>query len=221
MNKGKLGVVYGIVIILLVGLSLTFVLSAPTSSGGGLIDPAGLKVKGTIDQTVYADASGWNYSHGPINPTLYFPLDYKICFTVIEEDNLPHTFTINKDKNYVPGTVLTTYENAATGLTLVTTGELTQIPGHSVSKSYIFFQPGNYTYWCTVHPTTMLARIQVNGTASGTAATSIVSQPIAGHNAHKSNENPSESQLNLLNSFNLHNMVKAFINLEARDLPVF
>ena len=83
MNKGKLGVVYGIVIILLVGLSLTFVLSAPTSSGGGLIDPAGLKVKGTIDQTVYADASGWNYSHGSINPTLYFPLDYKICFTVI------------------------------------------------------------------------------------------------------------------------------------------
>ena len=85
LNKGKLGVVYGIVIILLVGLSLTFVLSAPTSSGGGLIDPAGLKVKGTIDQTVYADASGWNYSHGPINPTLYFPLDYKICFTVIED----------------------------------------------------------------------------------------------------------------------------------------
>ncbi len=117
--------------------------------------------------------------------------------------------------------MLTTYENAATGLTLVTTGELTQIPGHSVSKSYIFFQPGNYTYWCEIHPTTMLARIQVNGTASGTAATSIVSQPIAGHNAHKSNENPSESQLNLLNSFNLHNMVKAFINLEARDLPVF
>ena len=78
MNKGKLGVVYGIVIILLVGLSLTFVLSAPTSSGGGLIDPAGLKVKGTIDQTIYADASGWNYSHGPIKLQFSFSYSSKI-----------------------------------------------------------------------------------------------------------------------------------------------
>ena len=67
----------------------------------------------------------------------------------------------------------------------------------------------------------MLARIQVNGTASGTASSSIVSQPIAGHNAHKSNGNPSLSPLNLLNTFNLHNLVKTEVNLEARDLPVF
>jgi hypothetical protein len=191
MNKSKLGSLYGIIIVILIALSLTLVLSAPTSTGGGLIDPAGIHAKGTISQTVYADASGWNYSHGTPNPTLYFPLDYKICFTIIEEDNLPHTFTLNKDKSYVKGTVLTKYEKPGTALTLVTTGELTEIPGHSYKKSYIFFSPGNYTYWCTVHPTTMLARIQVNGTAS--ASTSIVSQPIgpsiSGH-GFKGNSNP-------------------------------
>ncbi len=190
MNKSKLGAIYGVVIIVLVAASLTFVLSAPTSAGGGLIDPSGIKVKGTIDQTVYADASGWNFSHGPINPTLYFPVDYKICFTVIEEDNLPHTFTINKDKAYTPGTPATSYESATTGLTLITTGQLTQVPGHSVQKSYIFFESGNYTYWCEIHPTTMDARIQINGTAeSSSVVSSIISQPIiccGTHNTHHS-----------------------------------
>lgn len=179
MNNGKSGVVYGVVIVVLVAASLAFVLSAPTSSGGGLTDPSGIKIKGTIDQTIYADASGWNYSHGPINPTLYFPVDYKIVFTVIEEDNLPHTFTINKDKAYTPGTPATSFENGNTGLTLITTSELTQVPGHSVTKSYVFFASGNYTYWCEIHPTTMDARIQINGTAeSTTVASGIVSQPI-------------------------------------------
>lgn len=218
MNKGKLGVAYGLIIILLVGTSLTFVLSAPTTSGGGLADPAGLKVHGAINQTIYADSAGWNYSHGSINPTLYFPLDYKITFTVIEEDNLPHTLTINKDKNYASGSSLTKYENGATALTLVTTGQLTQIPGHVAKASYIFFQPGNYTYWCAIHPTTMLARIQVNGTASGTAATSIVSQPISGHNSHKSSGGPSPE--NLLSNFSFHGMVNIWNNLQERDIPV-
>lgn len=208
MKSGKSGVVYGVVIVVLVAASLAFVLSAPTSAGGGLTDPSGIKIKGVIDHTVYADASGWNYSHGQINPTLYFPVDYKIVFTVIEEDNLPHTFTLNKDTKYAPGTPPTHYESATTGFTLITTSELTQVPGHSVTKSYIFFKTGNYTYWCEIHPTTMDARIQINGTAeSTTVVSSLISQPIiccGSHSNHHSvnlDSSSSMAQLSIMSAF--------------------
>lgn len=176
MNSAKLGVLYGVIIIMLVALSLGFVLSAPTTSGGGLQDPSGIKVLGTIDQTIYADATGWNYSHGTNNPTLYFPLDYKICFCVIEEDNLPHTLTLNYIKSYTPGSAPSSYESTATAYNVIPTIPTT--PGAHIKQSYIFFQTGYYVYWCEVHPTTMAAIIQVNATASSAVASNIVSMPI-------------------------------------------
>lgn len=162
MMIGKTGIVLGVIIILLSGLMLTFMFDAPTQSGGGLADPSNLPVKGYMNITIYADAAGWNYSHGAINPTLYFPLYYVINFTVIEEDNLPHTLTINTGPT-----------ETSSSLTLLSTGQITQIPGHVSKVSYEFFKTGIYTYWCMIHPTTMVGQIEVNSTASNntTAAT--------------------------------------------------
>ncbi|MHB1507645.1 MAG: cupredoxin domain-containing protein [Cuniculiplasma sp.] len=160
---GKAGIVLVVTILLLSGFSLLYVFNAPTQTAGGLTDPSNLPVKGTMNITIYADSGGWNYSHGPINPTLYIPLDYIVTFTVIEEDNLPHTLTINKGAK----------ENSGASLTLVSSGQLTQVPGHVAKATYEFFTTGVYTYWCTFHPATMVAQIQVNATASnGTTANS-------------------------------------------------
>ena len=157
------GATYGIIIILLIALSLTFVLSAPTQTAGGLTDPSNLPVKGYMNITLWADAAGWDTNHGPVNPTLYIPLDYKVNFTVIEEDGLPHTLTINVGP-----------KESSASLTLVTTGELTQTIGHKAHATYEFFKTGVYTYWCTVHPTTMVGLIYVNATSSNSTANSSV-----------------------------------------------
>ena len=204
-KKSIRGAAYGIIIILLIALSLTFVLSAPTQTAGGLTDPSNLPVKGYMNITLWADAAGWDTNHGPVNPTLYIPLDYMGNFTVIEEDGLPHTLTINKGPK----------EDSAT-LTLLTTGQITQIIGHKSHASYEFFEPGVYTYWCTVHPTTMVGQIIVNSTASNSTANSSASLCNCVH----SNNNEFNKISSLLPLQSLVEMAKANINNQVMTTMV-
>ncbi|MCL4344939.1 MAG: cupredoxin domain-containing protein [Candidatus Thermoplasmatota archaeon] len=207
-KKNLAGAAYGIIIILLIALTLSFVLSAPTQTAGGLTDPSNLPVKGHMNITLWADAAGWDTNHGPVNPTLYIPLDYLVNFTVIEEDGLPHTLTINTGPK----------ETGAT-YTIVTTGELTQVIGAKYTAQYEFFKTGVYTYWCTVHPTTMVGEIIVNATASNsTASTSFDS-------THASHSNP-QNFLGSLSQFALemernYEATTNILSLTTLQQPVF
>ncbi|MGP6293233.1 cupredoxin domain-containing protein [Caldiplasma sukawensis] len=164
----KAGAIFGVLIILFAALSLLFVISAPTTTASaGLVDPTGIHPTHYYNVTLWADASGWDYNHGPTNPTMYFQVCTKVNFTVIEEDNLPHTLTINAGPNETSST-----------LTLLTTSDITQTPGHVSKANYTFFKSGEYTYWCTVHPTTMVGHIFINATSNSTSSSVVKSSSV-------------------------------------------
>lgn len=164
----KYGAIFGVLIIVFAALSLLFVISAPTTTASaGLVDPTGIHPTHYYNVTLWADASGWDYNHGTVNPTMYFPVCSQVNFTVIEEDNLPHTLTINAGP-----------KESSSILTLLTTSEITQIPGHISHTHYIFFKSGEYTYWCTIHPTTMVGNIFINATSNSTSSSVVQSSSV-------------------------------------------
>ncbi len=154
MTSNKTGIVMAVVILLVMGLAVSVILDVPIAKEFKLPTvPAGGPAH-VFNTTIYADAQGWNYNHGKLNPTIVIPDNTLVHFTVIEEDNQPHTLTIN------PGA-----KESSVSATLLTSSDITQVPGHVSHASAYFSQTGEYTYWCTFHPATMVANIYVNASA--------------------------------------------------------
>ncbi|MHB8361781.1 MAG: cupredoxin domain-containing protein [Thermoplasmataceae archaeon] len=167
---------FGIVILILMFAGLYYMLSAPTTLNGGLVESSTLTFKKEINVTLYANALGWDYGikGDQPNPTFNITPGTKICFTVIEDDTAPHTLTIADSA-----------KESGTHLTLITTSQLTTTIGHTVKASYIFDKLGTWTYWCEIHPTTMLGAINVV-TANATATSQFSSNNANVHNSYNS-----------------------------------
>lgn len=188
MEKGRpsRGIAFGIVIVILMGVMLFYMLSAPTSLAGGLIESPTTTYTKQVNITLYADQEGWNFGikGDTVNPTFNITLGTKVCFTVIEEDGAPHTLTIADSP----------HESSAQ-LTLIQTTQLTCTIGHSAKASYIFNKLGAWTYWCTIHSTTMVGTINVIAPVNSTAIVGMHSA------SHLSQEHKNSSNGELLSSF--------------------
>lgn len=183
-NKG--GITVALVIIVAIALAMTYVLSAPTTEG---IAPTSYSHKYTASVHLGANANGWdfpvgpyNFDNGTVNPDFYYKVGTLVYYNVTEEDDLPHTLTIGYDGTATstigsqlikdPGLIKknpTAYEFTSKSYTVITTSQLTQVPGHTASGKFPFENAGVYTYWCTVHPTTMYGLIFVNATSAGSS----------------------------------------------------
>ncbi len=147
---GKLvGVIFAVIILLAMGATLFTTVNYPVSQTFSL-PSAPAHPPHEVNITLYADASGWDYLHGPSNPTITILNGTLVHFTVIEEDNQPHTLTIN------PGSSESSYSD-----TLLSTSQITTTPGHISYVTAYFDTVGVFTYWCTIHPTTMVGLINV------------------------------------------------------------
>lgn len=155
MPANKTGIVMAVVILALMGLSLTTVLHVPIQNTYKLPNVPSTGPEHKVNITLYADASGWNYNHGKVNPTIVIPPNTLVYFTVIEEDNQPHTLTI--DHLAVEST---------NSQTLLSRSDITTTPGHVSHAQGYFNETGRYTYWCIVHPQTMVGALYVNTSAS-------------------------------------------------------
>ena len=150
--SGKIGPILVILIIAAAGLSLGFALNVPTTATFSLpavpAHPAHYH-----NVTLYADANGWNYNVKgyTTNPTIVILPGTVVNFTVIEEDNQPHTLTIA----YGP------HESSFSD-TLLSTSAITTTPGHVSHAQAYFNKTGEYTYWCIIHFTTMVGQLWVN-----------------------------------------------------------
>ena len=170
------GMIFGIVIIVLMFGGLYYMLSAPTSLNGGLVEPSNTPYTKTINVTLYANALGWDYGikGDHTNPTFNITVGTRIVFTVIEDDTAPHTLTIADSPS-----------ESSTHLTLITTSQLTQIIGHTVVASYVFNKVGTWTYWCEIHATTMVGEINVLPSTN----TSAIPNCISPHSAEPHSQN--------------------------------
>ena len=150
-EKGsKTGVVFAVIVLLIVSMGLYLALDYPQTSSFSL-PAAPASAPHSVNITIWADASGWDYGHGTVNPTITILNGTVIHFTVIEEDGQPHTLTIN------PGPAESTVFD-----TLLSISQITTTPGAVSHTTAYFPKVGVYTYWCTVHPTTMVGLIYVN-----------------------------------------------------------
>jgi plastocyanin len=154
-NKG--GVVFVVIVLIMVAIGFSLMLNPPTVKSFSLPPVPSKGVKHYENITIYADALGWDYGHGTLNPTISIANNTVVNFTVIEEDGQPHTLTIN------PGPAESSYQD-----TLLTTSQITTIPGHTSHTQAYFDKIGIYTYWCIVHPETMVGLIYVNATVNTT-----------------------------------------------------
>ncbi len=172
------GILFGVVIIVLMFGGLYYMLSAPTTLNGGLIESSSMSYTKTVNVTLYANALGWDYGikGDTTNPTINVTAGTRIIFTVIEDDTAPHTLTIADSP-----------KESGTHLTLITTSQLTTTIGHTVTASYIFDKVGPWTYWCAIHPTTMLGTINVLPAANASAQVNSYSQSNPGINGNSHN----------------------------------
>lgn len=169
-NKAGVGVV--IIIAIVVALSFSYVLTTPTGSTKQTIPSNPAYTNTTY---LWADAAGWNFNHGILNPTLNYSVGTVVTFVVTEEDGEPHTLTINpggSTSNPVSG------ESRSSQYTILSISQITQTKGHVAKGQYYFDKPGIYTYWCTVHPTTMVGILYVNSTSGSSSSTSVAPQSI-------------------------------------------
>lgn len=154
MNKWT-GFAIGIILILGAGLSFYFFLSVPQGLGSQTVSAS---YNSTELIVLYANAEGWNYNSSHPNPTIYAKTHVLLEFKVIEQDDFPHTLTIN------PGN--TENQNSA-----IVSVNIPPIPGTVVWVNWSFSQPGNYTYWCIVHPETMVGLLVINSSVNQTLST--------------------------------------------------
>ena len=86
------GMIFGIVIIVLMFGGLYYMLSAPTSLNGGLVEPSNTPYTKTINVTLYANALGWDYGvkGDQTNPTFNIPLQI-LAFHKILQPSSPLT----------------------------------------------------------------------------------------------------------------------------------
>ena len=152
------GPIFVIAILLVAGIALGLELSVPTSPAYSLpgipAHPAHY-----VNVTLYADANGWNSNQKglpvqsglKVNPTIVVLPGTVVNFTVIEEDNQPHTLTIAQGSSI-----------SSTSDTLLSTSDITTTTGHVSFAQAYFDTLGEYTYWCVVHPQTMIGHLWVN-----------------------------------------------------------
>ena len=153
MNSKFVGVAFAVMLVAVAGLSLAYELNIPEVHAFKL-PPVPSDAKIYRDVTLYAEEPGWDANLGPAktNPTLVFQVGTVVNFTVIEEDTLPHTLAINPGPKEL--------SNADIVLSIGP-------PQYSVVHGQAYFNKiGVYTYWCTVHPLTMVGLIYVNKTVS-------------------------------------------------------
>ncbi len=155
MNGSKGGVAFAVIVVLSIAVAVGFVISPqPTSVLSQVIPPNPAYTNST---TLYANAAGWDtptqYGNTnaaiPVNPTLNYTAGTVVTFTVIETDSLPHNLYIAKG----------TSENLAAYYSVI--GAINPIPGSKYTGEWYAQTPGVYTYWCQVHPTTMVGTINV------------------------------------------------------------
>ncbi len=175
-NKG--GVVFVVIVLIMVAIGFSLMLNPPTVKSFSLPAVPSKGVKHYENITIYADALGWDYGHGTLNPTISIANNTVVNFTVIEEDGQPHTLTVN------PGSAESSYQD-----TLLSTSQITTIPGHVSTTQAYFNTIGVFTYWCTVHPETMVGLIYVNATVNTTVPSA--------HYANYSNKTLALSENNL------------------------
>ncbi len=153
MDGSKGGVAFAVIVVLSIAVAVGFVISPqPTSVLSQVIPPNPAYTNST---TLYANAAGWDtpspYGNPglPVNPTLNYTVGTVVTFTVIETDSLPHNLYIAKG----------TSENLAAYYSVI--GAINPIPGSKYTGEWYAQTPGVYTYWCQVHPTTMVGTINV------------------------------------------------------------
>jgi hypothetical protein len=146
-----------VVVILAAGGSFIWFMEQP----GG---PSTAGTRGSYNSTqlivLYANALGWDYNSSHPNPTLYEKTHVLLEFKVIEQDNLPHTFTINPGPN----------ESASNAILSV---NIPPVTGTVTWVNWSFSNPGTFTYWCEVHPETMVGLLVINATTSNTTNASV------------------------------------------------
>jgi hypothetical protein len=113
---------------------------------------------------LYANALGWNYNSSHPNPTIYAKTHVLLEFKVIEQDGLPHTLTINPGPN----------ESASSAIVNVV---IPTTVGSVTWANWSFANPGVYTYWCEVHPETMVGKLVINATSSNSTNSSLPDTP--------------------------------------------
>ncbi len=158
MEKGTgrnyTGIVMAVIILVIMGLSASIALNVPMSKSFNLPAVPSGGPENQVNITLWADAAGWNFNHAPVNPVIVIPPKTLIHFTVIEEDNQPHTLT------FAPGS-----QEASAHATILSTSDITTTPGHVSHASAYFSATGEYTYWCLIHPATMVGKLYVNASA--------------------------------------------------------
>jgi hypothetical protein len=108
-----------------------------------------------------------------VNPTLNYTVGTVVTFTVIETDTLPHDLYIAKGTN----------ENMAAYYSVI--GAINPIPGSVYTGEWYALAVGTYTYWCEVHPTTMVGTINVlpANSSSGSSPSVSPATPVGLHHA--------------------------------------
>ena len=191
MSSNKGGVTFVVIILLLVSVAFAYVLTSPT--GGGLINPT-TPAKYTKYVNLGADAAGWenNYNSSQRNPILNVTTSTLVYFNVTEMDGAPHNLLIAYDGaysaslfstylGYLTGGSPTKAENPGASYQVLSESQITQTIGHSTQGKFNFQKAGIYTYWCAVHPTSMVGLLIVNDTTtSGSVATTHYSGENAG-----------------------------------------
>lgn len=159
MVGNKTGAIFAVVVLVAVAIGFLLMLNPPTVQAFTPSPTPASGPKYYMNITLYADAQGWDYNHGTVNPTLNILNGTLVQFTVIEEDNQPHTLSFN------PG-----YNESSSGYayTLLSTSDITSTPGAVSHGSMYFGKLGVYTYWCIIHPTSMVGLIYVNSTSTPT-----------------------------------------------------
>lgn len=168
-NKG--GIAFAVIVVLAVTASVGFVLSPQPTSVITQVIPANPAFTNTT--TLYANAEGWDTptSYGnangaiPVNPTLNYTVGTLITFNVIETDTLPHDLYIAKG----------TSEDMSAYYSVI--GAINPVPGSQYSGVWYAATAGVYTYWCQVHPTTMVGTINVVASTNSSAVST--SSPIS------------------------------------------
>ncbi len=156
MNRITPVALFLVVIIAAVGSFAYFV-----SPSSGSSSQTSSSYNSTMEITLYANANGWNYNSTHPNPTLYAKTHVLLEFKIIEQDNFPHTFTINPGPN----------ESQSNAFINV---NIPAIPGTVVWVNWSFSSPGLYTYWCVVHPETMVGQLIINSSANSSSSPSVI-----------------------------------------------
>ncbi|MEM0136225.1 MAG: hypothetical protein QXU18_13545 [Thermoplasmatales archaeon] len=159
MNKATPIAIFIVVLLAAGGSFVWFVESSGSGNSNNLPAP----YNSTQLIVLYANELGWNYNSSNPNPTLYEKTHVLLEFKVIEQDNQPHTLTVN------PGT----NESQTNEIFSV---NIPPVTGSVVWVNWSFANPGVFTYWCIVHPETMVGRLYVNSTSSNSTNASTVSQ---------------------------------------------